>query len=414
MYLHRTLETSFLAAADHFPVLLVTGARQVGKTTFLRGIGGEKRTYANLDDPRVLELARRDPALFLQRFPAPVTIDEIQYAPGLLPHIKMAVDADPTPGRFWLTGSQQFHLMKAVSESLAGRVGILRLLGLSRREWDQDAIETGPFLPTPEVLEPRLKALTPLTLPALYERIWRGSFPALAVDPGLDRDLYYSSYVQTYLQRDVRDLARVGDEVAFLRFVRACAARTGQLLNMADLARDADVAPNTARHWLSILETSGLVFLLEPYHANVTRRLVKAPKLYFLDTGLCSYLLGARTAEDLLGGPMLGPMFETHVLGQIVRHFANQGRRREIYFYRDHHGHEVDFLLPIAGRFALIECKWAESPGAAPRGFSELESLVGPERILSKTIVTLERGSRRVSSSVTVADSITLDFLEGC
>ena len=404
MYLHRTLEKSFLAAADHFPVLLVTGARQVGKTTFLRGIGGEKRTYANLDDPRVLELARRDPALFLQRFPAPVTIDEIQYAPGLLPHIKMAVDADPTPGRFWLTGSQQFHLMKAVSESLAGRVGILRLLGLSRREWDQDAIETGPFLPTPEVLEPRLESLTPLTLPALYERIWRGSFPALAVDPGLDRDLYYSSYVQTYLQRDVRDLARVGDEVAFLRFVRACAARTGQLLNMADLARDADVAPNTARHWLSILETSGLVFLLEPYHSNVTRRLVKAPKLYFLDTGLCSWLTEWTTPASLEAGAAAGAMLETWILVELLKSWWHHGKRAPFYYYRDKDKKEIDLLILQDDVLYPLEFKKTASPGrreAAPfRTLKRIGRPVGPGGVICLAECSLPLAENVVSIPV--------------
>jgi len=252
MYIRRTLEQQFLKASSHFSVMLVTGARQVGKTTFLRELCDKGRSYASLDDPRVLELARSDPALFMQRYPGPVIIDEIQYAPELLPYIKMAVDEEKIPGRFWLTltGSQQFHLMKEVSESLAGRVAILRMLGLSRRERDGVTVSTDPFLPTPSVLEPRLESMTTLALPDLYDLIWRGAYPALAIDLAMDRDLYYSSYVQTYLQRDVRDLARVGDETAFLRFVRACAARSAQILNFADLARDANVAPNTAKSWL--------------------------------------------------------------------------------------------------------------------------------------------------------------------
>ena len=308
MYIHRTLERAFLSASDHFPVMLVNGARQVGKTTLLRHLCGEERTYVTLDDPLVLELARRDPSLFLQRYPGQVLIDEIQYAPGLLPLIKMAVDEDRRPGRFWLTGSQHFHLMKSASESLAGRVGILELLGLSRREQDGAGADLPPFLPRPDVLEARLEDTARLRLPDLYSRIWRGSYPALAEDPDLDRDLYYSSYVQTYLQRDVRDLARVGDETAFLKFLRASAARTAQLLNLADLARDAGVAPNTAKSWLSILEASGLVRLLQPYHTNVTKRLVKTPKLYFLDTGLCSWLTEWTSPETLEAGAASGAM----------------------------------------------------------------------------------------------------------
>ena len=193
--------------------------------------------------------------------------------------------------------------------------------------------------------------------------------------------------------------------------MRLCAARTGQLVSYSSLATDLGVSPNTVKSWLSVLSASNIVFLLEPYFENLGKRIVKTPKLYFLDTGLCSYLLGARSPDDLLRSPMLGAIFETHVLGQIIRHFANQGRRREIYFYRDHHGREVDFLIPSAGRFALIECKWAESPGSRQRGFLELESLVGPERIISQTIVTPDPGSRRISKRVTVADSVSLSFL---
>ena len=235
MYYRRTLESFIASAEKQFPVLLVTGARQVGKTTFLRHAAGAARTYVTLDDPLALDLAARDPALFLQRFPPPVLIDEIQYAPGLLPHIKMAVDSSVTPGQFWLTGSQHFHLMKGISESLAGRVGILQLLGLSRRELVKHHEESRPFLPTASIIEDMTAAMDRLTLKEHYTLIWRGSFPAVALHDEMDRDLFYRSYVQTYLQRDVRDLAKVGDEMAFLRFLRASAARSGLLLNLADL-----------------------------------------------------------------------------------------------------------------------------------------------------------------------------------
>jgi len=354
----------------------VTGARQVGKTTFLKNMAQKERTYASLDDPRLVELARSDPALFLQRFPGPVLIDEIQYAPELLPHIKMAVDADGEPGRFWLTGSQQFHLMRDVSESLAGRVGIIRMLGLSRREQDRQGIEAPPFLPVSAVLAERMAGAADLALPAVYERIWRGSFPALAADPELDRDLFYSSYVQTYVQRDVRDLAKVGDETAFLRFVRACAARTAQLLNMADLARDAGVAPNTAKSWLSILEASGLVFLLEPYHANVTKRLVKSPKLYFLDTGLCSWLTDWTSPATLESGAASGGMFETWVLGEILRSWWHHGKRAPFYFYRDKDCKEIDLLIVQDAHLHPIEIKKSAGPDRRiAREFSVLDKL---------------------------------------
>jgi hypothetical protein len=386
VYIRRTLEQPFLEAADHFPVLLVTGARQVGKTTFLRQLGGELRAYASLDDPRVLELARHDPALFMQRYPGPVIIDEIQYAPELLPFIKMAVDEQKAPGRYWLTGSQQFHLMKGVSESLAGRAAILKMLGLSRRERDHVTKSTEPFLPTPSVLGPRLESMSVLALPDLYQLIWRGSFPALAADEGMERDLYYSSYVQTYLQRDVRDLARVGDEAAFLRFVRACAARTAQILNYADLARDADIAPNTAKSWLSILETSGIIYLLEPYHTNVTKRLIKTPKLYFLDTGLCTWLTEWGSPQSLEAGAAAGAVLETWILVELLKTWWHNGKRAPFYYYRDKDKKEIDLLILQDDVLYPLEFKKTASPNRKSAAhFGVLEKLgrrVGPGGVI--------------------------------
>ncbi|MBW2100023.1 MAG: ATP-binding protein, partial [Deltaproteobacteria bacterium] len=236
MYIRRSLESFVMKASNQFPVLLVTGAIQVGKTTFLQHLSNNKRTYVTLDDPLILDLAREDPALFMQRFPAPVLIDEIQYAPQLLPYIKMAADRERKTGMYWLTGSQQFQLMDGVSESLAGRVGIVNLLGFSRMEILGKSEYARPFLPNPEEMQRRIRQNGSLPLKDLFQIIWRGSFPAMALAEEMDRDLFYSSYVRTYLQRDVRDLARVGDEMAFLRFLRAAAARTGQLLNMSDMA----------------------------------------------------------------------------------------------------------------------------------------------------------------------------------
>ena len=305
MYVTRTLEGFVKSAARQFPVLLVTGARQVGKTTFLQHLSAAERTYVTLDDPLVLSLAKEDPALFFQRFMPPLLIDEIQYAPELLPHIKMEVDRTRRPDLFWLTGSQHFHLMKGVSESLAGRVGVVRLLRLSRRELEGKGAESRPFLPTPEEIPKRIKTGGKLNLMDLYRLIWRGAYPAIALGEEMDRDLFYGSYIQTYLQRDIRDLSRVGDEMAFLRFLRAVAARTGRMLNMAELSKDADVSPNTAKSWLSILEASGIAYMLEPYHTNVTKRLVKTPKLYMLDTGLCAYLTEWSSPETLEAGPCL-------------------------------------------------------------------------------------------------------------
>lgn len=386
MYIARTLEPFVIRAAEHFPVVLLTGARQVGKTTLLRRLSQGERGYVSLDDPLVLSLAKTDPALFMQRFPPPVLIDEIQYAPELLPYIKMAADRAGRPGLFWLTGSQQFHLMQGVSESLAGRVAVLHLLGLSRREIMEQATEARPFLPTPEELQQRAGAGGRFTLKQLYRLIWRGSLPAIVLDEAVERDLFYGSYVQTYLQRDLRDLARVGDEMAFLRFLRAAAARTGQLLNLADLARDADVTPNTAKSWLAILQTAAIAYLLEPYHANVTQRLVKAPKLYFLDTGLVAYLTEWASPETLEAGAMSGAIFETWIVSELLKSYWHTGRRPPSYYYRDKDQREIDVLLVQDGVAYPLEIKKTASPGRDDiRHFSALERLglpVGPGGVI--------------------------------
>lgn len=386
MYVVRTLEAAILLADRQFPVLVLTGARQVGKTTLLRHLSGTERSYVTLDDPLVLHLARTDPALFMQRFPPPVLIDEIQYAPELLPYIKMAVDRRGEAGLFWLTDSQQFHLMKGVSESLAGRVAVLHLLGLSRCELLGQGADAAPFLPTPEELARRAAHSVRITLQELYRLIWRGSLPVIALNEAMDRDLFYSSYVQTYLQRDVRDLARVGDELAFLRFLRAAAARTAQLLNLAELARDADIAPNTAKHWLSILEAAGAIYLLEPYHTNLTQRLVKTPKLYFLDTGLAAYLTAWASPQTLEVGAMAGPILETWVLGELLKSYWHAGRRPPFYYYRDKDRQEVDLLVVQDGVIHPLEIKRSASPGREDvRAFATLARLglpIGPGGVI--------------------------------
>lgn len=362
----REAEVAIRHASGHFPVVLVSGARQVGKTTLLRGLSApSRRAYVTLDDADQCALARRDPALFLQQFPGPVLIDEVQYAPELFPRIKMRVDARRQPGEIWLTGSQQFALMRGVSESLAGRVALVGLAGLSLREraWVPGAVYPRlPFMPFGEALAER--AARALPLPDLYREIWLGAFPGLVLadDPAALRPLFFSSYVQTYLQRDLRDLARVGDESAFLRFLKAAAARTGQLLNLHDLSRDADIAPNTAKAWLSILETSGMVHLLRPWHTNASKRLVQTPKMYFLDTGLAAYLADWSTPEALASGAASGAFLETFVVAEVLKSWWHRGREAPAWFYRDRDGFEADLLL-IQDRVAhAVEVKKSASP----------------------------------------------------
>ncbi|MCK5879225.1 MAG: ATP-binding protein, partial [Holophagae bacterium] len=294
---------------------------------------------------------------------------EIQYAPELFPYLKMAVDRKRMPGMFWLTGSQQFHMMRNVSESLAGRVGIVQLMGLSRRELTK-AIGTEPF--------PHWKASHDrhLTLQPLYQLIWRGAYPEVALNKKLEKNLFYNSYVQTYIQRDVRDLAKVGDELAFFRFLRACAARTGQLLNYSELAKDTDIAPNTAKTWLSVLQASGIIYLLPPYHTNVTKRLVKAPKLYFCDTGLCSYLTEWSSPETLEAGAMSGAILETWALMEILKSYLHNGESAPFYYYRDKDKKEIDLLILRDGKICPIEFKKTASPSRRDvHHFSVLEKL---------------------------------------
>ena len=356
MYHLRTLKTMWLEASEQFGVLLLTGPRQVGKTTFLQHLCEEKRAYVTLDDPSARSLAIEDPGLFMSRFEPPVLIDEIQYAPNLMPYIKMAVDTKKKKGMYWLTGSQQFLMMKGITETLAGRVAIVNMLGLSGRERYKKPNE-GAFLPEADIAQRRPPYVSPYPLKEIYKDIWLGSFPALVTGETQNRELYYSSYLQTYLQRDVKDLTQVGNEVSFLKFIRACAARTGQILNLSDIAKDTDVSVPTAKNWLSILKASFQVYLLEPYHSNLTNRLIKAPKLYFLDTGLCSYLTEWASPETLEAGAMSGAIFETYVFCELLKSYWHNGLTPSVYYYRDKDKKEIDFILEKNQTLYPIEVK---------------------------------------------------------
>jgi len=319
MYKPRTLSRTIDRVSGTFPILFLTGPRQVGKTTLLehRGSG---RSYVTLDDLEQRVIARNDPALFLQMHPAPATIDEVQYAPQLLRQLKLSVDKVRRPGMYWLTGSQKFHLMQGITETLAGRVAIIDLLGFSQAEIEGRAESSEPFAPTGQWLaNAKAAAGAPTHWMDIYRQIWLGAFPAPLLGGDAVRDIFYSSYIQTYIQRDVRALSRVGDELAFHRLLRAAAARTGQLINFADMARDVDVDQKTIKAWLSILETAGLVHLLRPYHSNLSKRLVKTPKLYFLDTGLCAYLTGWSSPQTREAGALSGAMLETWRFAEILK-----------------------------------------------------------------------------------------------
>lgn len=360
MYLSRSIEKTIEKVQKSFPVLLVTGPRQVGKTTLLHQISDKNRTYISLDNPMARELALTDPGLFFQKYQPPLLIDEIQYAPTLLPLIKMQVDQNKKMGDFWLTGSQVFLTMKNVSESLAGRVGILPLLGLSTPEIL--GLTSTPFKVNREEWLEKSKSTKAQQLMEVFTRILKGSMPAL-YSSDIPLEVFFSSYIQTYLQRDIKDLTQVGDELTFFRFLTAVAARTSQVLNYAELARDCGISQPTAKQWLSVLVSSGMVALVEPYFNNVLKRSIKSPKLYFLDTGLCSYLTKWNTPESLEAGAMNGAMFETHVVGEIIKSYYNAGLRPPLYYYRDKDQREIDLILYENNTLYPIEIKKSTNPG---------------------------------------------------
>lgn len=373
MYIQRAIEETILSISRTFPVLLMTGPRQVGKTTLLKKLAGQERKYVTLDHPAVRELAVTEPELFLQRYAPPVMIDEIQYAPQLLPYIKIAADQNKKMGDYWLTGSQMFHVMRDVSESLAGRVGIVNLLGLSNNELS--ATGSSIFTTDPNRLMERLKSAKPLGLGAVFQRIFTGAMPRLYEEPNTDWEEFYASYVQTYIQRDIRDLTQVADELSFFRFLRIIAARTGTMVNYDSIANEAEISAPTAKQWLSLLISSGIVALIEPYHNNLLKRVVKAPRMYFLDTGLCAYLTQWNSAEALEAGAMSGTFFETWVVSEIYKSFLNEGKRPPLFYYRDSNKKEIDLIIYQNNTLYPIEIKKSAAPKDATRHFNALDVL---------------------------------------
>ena len=361
-YISRSLEKVVAQVTEEYPVVLVTGPRQVGKTTMLQKLmEGTDRSYVSLDDLNERSLAKTDPEMFLQLHKPPVLIDEVQYAPELFTYIKIHVDKTHKPGDFWLTGSQVFKLMQGVQESLAGRVAVLSMTSLSQAEIDGAA--TAPFTVELDVLSARKIGRTPKDTPAIFERIFNGSMPAIVSGQTTNRQIFYSSYLSTYIERDVRELSDSIDSLKFLRFMTAVAARCSGMLNVAEIALDADISQAQAKAWLRILETLGIIFYLHPYSNNLLKRLVKTPKLYFYDTGLVSYLTKWSSAEVLESGAMNGAILENYVVSEVAKSYLNCGVEPYMYYYRDKDMKEIDIVLEHDGILNPIEIKKTANPG---------------------------------------------------
>lgn len=375
-YINRNVENTIIKAAEMFPAVLVTGARQVGKTTVLKYITKDI-SYVTLDDPILLQSANEEAGSFFKSAPPPVMVDEIQYAPKLFSYIKMIADESGKKGQFYLTGSQQFKMMKNVSESLAGRVGIINLLGLSLREIKGDNFNEA-FIPTEDYMDRRSLSAGKADYKEIWEIIYKGSMPAMYAD-ALDWQMFYGSYTKTYIERDVRELTKVGDELKFIKFMTAMASRTSQMLNITSVANEVGISVPTADRWLSVLISSNIVYLLKPYYSNIMKRAVKTPKLYFLDTGLAAYLTRWNSPEVIEAGAMSGAFFETFVISEILKSYYNAGiLEPPVYYYRDRDAKEVDVLIEENGALYPVEIKKTANPGREHiENFSVLDKING-------------------------------------
>ena len=374
-YISRHMEARIMELSRSYSAILLTGPRQAGKTTMLRKLAEKEkigRRYVTLDDLAERDMAKNDPALFLQLHQPPVLIDEVQYAPELFAYIKIHIDKFHNPGDFWMTGSQIFRLMRGVQESLAGRVALLHMSPLSQREITGAAC--APFTTDMERLLAERDRIRPVSTPELFGRLWQGSMPGLISGQIPDRNVFYSSYLSTYIERDVRDLSGSVDALKFNRFVTSAAARCSQLLNYKAMADDADIDVQTAKDWINILETLGIVFLLHPYSNNVLKRTIKTPKLYFYDTGLVCYLTRWSSPEVAETGAMSGALLENFTVSEIVKGYQNAGLEPYLYFYRDRDAKEIDVVLEGDGKLCPLEIKKTAVPDRRlVRVFSVLE-----------------------------------------
>ena len=362
-YITRTLEKSIKEISKDYSCLLLIGPRQVGKTTMLEHLmEGTDRQKVTLDDADNRRLAKSDPALFLELHPVPVLIDEVQYAPELFSYIKIQVDNGAAPGAYWLTGSQSFQLMELAQESLAGRAAIVHMSALSQSELYGDG-STEPLSLGIAQLNERKGHLSSCTAPEMYQRIWNGGMPGHRSGKYTDRDVFYSSYIQTYINRDVSDMIPGIDKLLFADFIRAAACRVGQMLNVHDIAQDVGVSDDTARRWLQILEKSEVIFYLRPYSNNLLKRTVKTPKMYFFDTGLAAYLTRYSSPEILMNGAINGAILENYTVAEIRKTWLNSAKECLLHYYRDKDTNEIDLVIEADGELHPMEIKKSTNPG---------------------------------------------------
>lgn len=381
-YIKRDLENKIIELSKEYSAILVTGPRQVGKTTVLRNLMDNNREYVTLDDLEERRLAKNDPSLFLQMHSLPILIDEVQYAPELFSYIKIAVDNGANPGDFWLTGSQAFRLMELSQESLAGRVAILHMSSLSQHEIYGEG-ENTPFSIDLESLKLRKQTHKKADLTEIYKRIWNGSMPGHISGKYTDRNVFYSSYIQTYIDRDVSELVTRVNKLQFQDFIRAAACRAGQMLNIHDIANDVGVSDDTAKRWLQVLEKSDVIFYLRPYSNNLLKRTVKTPKMYFFDTGLVAYLTKYTSPEILSNGAINGAILENYVVSEIIKSYHNNAMECLLWYYRDKSCNEIDMVIEDNGVLHPIEIKRSANPGS---------ELVNAFNILNKGSVPKGKG----------------------